>query len=164
MPRVLAVTQTPRVLARNSTVLAGRDGIELLTCSTPDELRDLVAVEQPDVLVIDGDLKPEGGYSVLHDLREHDELAGRTTPPALVLLGRPDDRWLANWAGADEHLVKPFDPFLLADRVAALAERGPKPSRTRGEFGGEPLADDIPPELDHPDVPVIHGEPAGGIR
>ena len=163
MPRVVAVTQTPRVLARISTVLAERDGIELVTCATPDELLALLAQERADVLVIDGDLRPEGGYSLLHTIREQDELAGQTTPPALVLVGRPDDRWLANWAGADEALVKPVDPFLLADRVAALALRGNKPSRTRGQFGSRPLADDIPSELDHPDAPVIHGQPGRGI-
>jgi len=56
-----------------------------------------------------------GAFAVAKDLRG----AAEPFPGAIVLiLARRQDTWLAKWSGADAWLVKPVDPFRLADIVA----------------------------------------------
>ena len=41
-------------------------------------------------------------------------------PPVLVLIGRADDRWLADWSRADASVPHPIDPLRLRDAVNGL--------------------------------------------
>jgi hypothetical protein len=41
-------------------------------------------------------------------------------PPALVLVGRPQDNWLATWSRADGAVSHPLDPIELAEAVLRL--------------------------------------------
>ncbi len=41
-------------------------------------------------------------------------------PPIVVLTGRADDRWLADWSRADGVVGHPIDPFALAETVVGL--------------------------------------------
>lgn len=82
--------------------------------------RLLVDREDFDVLVVDGDLQPRGGYALLYDLRMDAELSGRPATPALVLYERDEDIWLARWAGASAWERKPVDPFRVAEVAREL--------------------------------------------
>lgn len=73
-----------------------------------------------DVIVIDGDLRPRGGFAILYDLRQQAALEGFTPLPSLVMVERSQDAWLADWAGANATLIKPVDPFELSRRVKEL--------------------------------------------
>lgn len=69
-----------------------------------------------DVAVLDAESWPTGGMGISRQLR--DEMVD---PPATVLLvARPDDRWLAAWSRADRVLAHPIDPFVLTDAVVDL--------------------------------------------
>jgi hypothetical protein len=41
-------------------------------------------------------------------------------PPILVLVGRPQDAWLATWSRADAAVPHPIDPMRLAELVISL--------------------------------------------
>jgi hypothetical protein len=41
-------------------------------------------------------------------------------PPILVLIGRPQDAWLATWSRAEAAVPHPIDPVRLAEAVTAL--------------------------------------------
>jgi hypothetical protein len=41
-------------------------------------------------------------------------------PPVLLVIGRPDDQWLATWSRADAVTAHPIDPVALARELAAL--------------------------------------------
>lgn len=123
--RVLVVSesQVERLRAVSALQLhADERSIEVTEASSAEELRQRVLHdgERFDVLVVDGDLQPRGGYASLYDLRSHGELAGTPAVPALVLASREQDAWLTQWAGANDLLLKPVDPFELARRVIAL--------------------------------------------
>ncbi|MBB5916432.1 DNA-binding response OmpR family regulator [Nocardia transvalensis] len=80
-----------------------------------------VVVEQMDaggidLAILDGESAPTGGLGVAKQLR--DELD--TCPPILVITGRPDDAWLANWSRADGSISHPIDPFQLTEAVTTL--------------------------------------------
>jgi hypothetical protein len=44
-------------------------------------------------------------------------------PPMLVLIGRPQDAWLATWSRADAVVAHPIDPLVLAEASATLLRR-----------------------------------------
>jgi hypothetical protein len=41
-------------------------------------------------------------------------------PPALLIIGRADDGWLATWSRADAVTSHPIDPVALARELATL--------------------------------------------
>lgn len=69
-----------------------------------------------DLAVLDGEATPCGGIGLAKQLK--DELLQYL--PIVVLVGRPDDAWLASWARADAVLSHPVDPFELRAEVLPL--------------------------------------------
>ncbi len=68
-----------------------------------------------DLAVLDGEAVP-GGMGLARQLK--DEIP--RCPPLLVLIGRPDDAWLATWSRADGAVAHPIDPVALPAAVARL--------------------------------------------
>jgi DNA-binding NarL/FixJ family response regulator len=118
--RVLIVSEHQVERARAASMLRPRQDVEVVEAASADEAKRLLVTTDFDVLVVDGDLAPQGGFSALYELHQHAEQQGTTTPPAVVLTARPEDRWLADWARAEATSPKPVDPFDLARTVDAL--------------------------------------------
>lgn len=69
--------------------------------------------------VLDGEATPVGGIGLAKQLRDEID----PCPPLLLLLGRPDDAWLASWSRADAAVPHPVDPFRLAEVAVPLLRR-----------------------------------------
>lgn len=69
-----------------------------------------------DLAILDGEATPTGGMGIAKQLK--DELS--FCPPILVLTGRPDDAWLANWSRAEAAVSHPLDPIVLGRTVLSL--------------------------------------------
>ena len=69
-----------------------------------------------DLAILDGEAWPAGGMGICRQLQ--DEV--RDPPPVLVLVGRPEDLWLASWSLADAVVSRPIDPPTLVERAVAL--------------------------------------------
>ncbi len=69
-----------------------------------------------DLAILDGEATPTGGMGIAKQLK--DELT--TCPPIVVLTGRRDDAWLANWSRAEASVPHPLDPILLGRTVLGL--------------------------------------------
>jgi DNA-binding response OmpR family regulator len=95
--------------------------------------------ERPDAIVADEIASRAGAFSLARDLR------GAVEPyrgPIVIVLERKHDAWLARWSGADAWLVRPVDPFELADRLVELIESyrarsAARPGERPGEQPGE---------------------------
>ena len=72
-----------------------------------------------DVVVLDGEAVPAGGMGICRQIKDEIYRA----PPVLVLMGRPQDAWLATWSRADAVVSHPLDPVEVADAVAALMRK-----------------------------------------
>lgn len=120
--RVLVVVPDPSERSRVTSMLRVRGDVELVEVETGAQTKRLLATEEFDVLVLDGALSPQGGFSLLYELHQADDLADERTPPAIVLTDRDDDRWLAGWSRAEATARKPVDPFELAALVRRLGE------------------------------------------
>lgn len=83
-----------------------------------------VVIEQLDVArasgialaILDGEAAPAGGIGIAKQVK--DEIAD--APPVVVLVGRPQDGWLATWSRADAAVPHPIDPLELARTVVGL--------------------------------------------
>lgn len=69
-----------------------------------------------DLAIFDGEAVPAGGMGIAKQLK--DELY--RCPPIVVLLGRPQDAWLATWSRAEAAVAHPIDPIALAEAVVGL--------------------------------------------
>jgi DNA-binding response OmpR family regulator len=76
----------------------------------------LLDAGRADVLVLDGESQPAGGMGVCRQAK--DEI--HNCPPVLLIIGRPDDGWLATWSRADAVISHPIDPMELARELAGL--------------------------------------------
>ena len=69
-----------------------------------------------DLLILDGEAAPAGGLGICRQLK--DEIY--QCPPILVLVGRPQDAWLATWSRADGVVSHPLDAVALAQVATRL--------------------------------------------
>ena len=60
-----------------------------------------------------------GGMGVCRQIK--DEIF--RCPPVLLLIGRPQDAWLATWSRADAAVTLPVDPVEFAAALASLLRR-----------------------------------------
>ncbi len=72
-----------------------------------------------DLLILDGEAVPAGGMGICRQLK--DEVY--KCPPILVLVGRPQDAWLATWSRADGVVAHPLDAVTLVNVAAKLLRR-----------------------------------------
>jgi DNA-binding response OmpR family regulator len=98
--RVLIVSEVPAERLRAASALALRSDVEVVECGSGEEARRFVIDgedDEFDVLVVDGDLQPRGGFALLYDLREKFTLDDRPLPASVVLTARAQDRFLVSW-------------------------------------------------------------------
>jgi CheY-like chemotaxis protein len=85
-------------------------------CATAAAVIEAVETGEFDLLILDGEAARVGGLGLCRQLKN--EIFG--CPPVLVLIGRPQDGWLAAWSQADLAVPHPLDPIALAEAVAEL--------------------------------------------
>ena len=90
--------------------------VEFLECATQPAVLKALDEGGIDVCVLDGEAVPAGGMGVCRQIK--DEIF--RCPPVLLLIGRPQDAWLATWSRADAVVTHPVDPAALADSLAGL--------------------------------------------
>ncbi|WP_377272004.1 hypothetical protein [Peterkaempfera sp. SMS 1(5)a] len=90
--------------------------LEYLECATAPAVVRALDAGGIDLCVLDGEAVPSGGMGLCRQLK--DEIYG--CPPVLVLIGRPQDAWLAAWSRADAAVSHPVDPVALSGAAAEL--------------------------------------------
>ncbi|MFD3930510.1 hypothetical protein [Streptomyces sp. NPDC058614] len=93
--------------------------VEFIECATPAAVLTELDKGGIDVCVLDGEAVPMGGMGVCRQIK--DEIFN--CPPVLVLIGRPQDAWLATWSRADAAVTLPVDPVEFAAALASLLRR-----------------------------------------
>jgi DNA-binding response OmpR family regulator len=98
-----------------------REGLAVLTAADGAEGLARIAADAPDLVLLDVNLPDTDGWSILRRLRQ-----GEGAETAVIMLtGRSDvpDRLLGLDLGADDYIVKPFDPNEVVARVKAVLRR-----------------------------------------
>src|SRR5437588_5521091 len=99
------------------------NGYRLIEARDGDEAVALARTAQPDLILLDMMMPGRSGIDVLGELRRDPKLG---TTPVIMLTARAqaEDREIAEHAGADFFLTKPFSPLELADVVDKLLSNG----------------------------------------
>jgi type II secretory ATPase GspE/PulE/Tfp pilus assembly ATPase PilB-like protein/ActR/RegA family two-component response regulator len=120
-PRVLVTDDEPitRMLVK---LLLEREHFEVLEAVNGRQAIEMASRERPDLMLIDLNMPEVDGYEAIARLRRDFSLA---TLPIIVLTAEEGDgverRVLQ--LGADDYIVKPFDPAVLLSRVNAVFRR-----------------------------------------
>lgn len=118
---ILAVDDMPENRELISRLLS-RAGHTVISAVSGEEALELLETRGVDVVLLDLMMPGIGGAEVLRRMKEHEEL--RATP-VIMISGRQDMDQIISCiqAGADDYLLKPFNPVLLQARISAGIER-----------------------------------------
>ena len=98
-------------------------GHQVLTYADGDRLEDKLALELPDVLLLDVVMPKRNGYEILRRLKKDERT--RHTPVVLVTCRNQDsDRLWGKRQGADEYVTKPFTAAELLTVVTRFTTAG----------------------------------------
>jgi DNA-binding response OmpR family regulator len=90
--------------------------VEYVECATEAMVVRRLEEGGVDLAILDGEAVPAGGMGVAKRLKTEIYQA----PPVLLLIGRPQDAWLATWSEAEAVVPHPIDPVVLAEKAALL--------------------------------------------
>jgi two-component system KDP operon response regulator KdpE len=118
MSRILVIDDELSIRRMLQVLLEGA-GHTMIAAGDASHGLHALALEKPELLVLDLGLPDMDGIEVLRQLREWSSV------PVLILSARPDpaDKVSALDLGADDYLTKPFDAPELLARLRALLRR-----------------------------------------
>ncbi|MBO0882386.1 MAG: hypothetical protein J2P17_19035 [Mycobacterium sp.] len=111
-----AKTREAVMLALGKQVHPDLPELSYIEVATPAMVIQQVDAGGIDLAILDGEATPAGGMGIAKQLK--DEVS--PCPPIVVLTGRPDDAWLANWSRAEAAVPHPVDPMRLSRTVLGL--------------------------------------------
>ena len=122
--RVLVVDDDPHISELISLYL-NKEGYETIEARTGREAIEMFARYGPQLVMLDIMLPEQDGYQVCAELRRISRV------PVIMLTARGEtfDKVLGLELGADDYIVKPFDPKELVARVKAVLRRSEKPEQ-----------------------------------
>lgn len=102
-----------------------RDGYRVVAAYDGRQALEVAQRERPSLLVLDLMLPEMSGWEVMRSLRKTSEA------PVIMLTARddPTDKVVGLELGADDYVVKPFDPKELLARVRAVLRRARPPEQ-----------------------------------
>src|SRR2546427_6223803 len=123
---VLVVEDEQSILNMLATELETQ-GFAVIRAVNGEEALHLVDKTPPDIVVLDVRLRGISGLQVLRRIRLH----GDTPTILMSLKGTEADVVKGLRAGADDYVVKPFNPAELTARIRAVLRRRSGPRQTR---------------------------------
>lgn len=97
-----------------------RNGFEVLETDNGEEGLEIVEREEPDIVILDVMLPGIDGFEVCKRVREKQESIGIIM---LTAKGQEMDKIIGLEYGADDYMVKPFNPMELLLRIKAILRR-----------------------------------------
>jgi DNA-binding response OmpR family regulator len=135
--RVLVVDDDPDIVKLLEHFLAAK-GREVLSATSGAQALELLAREEPDLVILDVLMPEMDGWQVLCKIRELSRV------PVIMLTGvnTPTDTAKGLLAGADDYITKPFDLGELEARITAVMRRCRPPAQPTVLQAGELIIDD----------------------
>jgi DNA-binding response OmpR family regulator len=123
-PHVLLIEDEPNI-AEAIRFLLSRDGLRVSHVAEGTAALILLAQDPPDLVILDHMLPGMSGLEILTAIRADPDIRAL---PVMMLTARGRDREMAERAGADRFMTKPFsNTEILSEVRAMLAERRQTP-------------------------------------
>ena len=153
MPRILIAADARWVVDDVAAAVSGPD-TDIVQLDNGPAVLPWLAEEDCDLVVLDMQIGNMGGIAVCQEMRLEEEAGRMDRVPALILLDRRADVFLARRVDAEGWLVKPLDPIRLRRSIAALLGGGtyydgsfaPSPILVAGSHTHAPEPDQGPAE------------------
>lgn len=115
---ILVVDDDPEILALLDRYLSAHN-FAVVTAGSGAQLREALARQRPDLMLLDLGLPDEDGLSLLNHIRT------RWSGPVIVISGRGEtvERVVGLELGADDYVSKPFDFRELLARIRSVLRR-----------------------------------------
>ena len=99
-----------------------KNGFMVIAANNSDELTKKLKSQRLDLILLDVMLGDENGISICREIRETNNI------PIIIISALSDDqnRLSGFEVGADDYIVKPFNPQILLAKVKAILKRGTK--------------------------------------
>ena len=99
-----------------------KNGFMVIAANNADELTEKLKSQRVDLILLDVMLGDENGISICREIRETNNI------PIIIVsaLSADQDRLSGFEVGADDYIVKPFNPQILLAKVKAILNRGTK--------------------------------------
>ncbi len=122
--KVLVVDDDKAILTMLHKALK-RNGIENDLAISGEAALELLEVNQYDLILLDINMRGINGFEVIQRIR-----AKGLTTPIMVVSGRKEDQdaLYGLEIGADDYIIKPFNPVTLVAKAKALIRRSHEPS------------------------------------
>jgi two-component system, OmpR family, response regulator len=115
----ILVIDDDREIRSSLSEYLGRHGFRTSAAAHGKEMERLLATTTVDLIVLDVMLPGEDGFSICRRLRETSRI------PVILLTARAEttDRIVGLELGADDYVIKPFDPRELIARIRSVLRR-----------------------------------------
>lgn len=119
LPALVLIVDDDKRLSDLLQRFLGENGFQTVAVHSADAAREKLEAIAFDILIVDVMMPGESGIDLVRSLRNEQDV------PILFLtaLGETDDRIAGLEAGADDYLVKPFDPRELVLRLRTILRR-----------------------------------------
>ena len=99
-----------------------KNGFMVIAANNANELTEKLKSQRVDLILLDVMLGDENGISICREIRETNNI------PIIIVsaLSADQDRLSGFEVGADDYIVKPFNPQILLAKVKAILKRGTK--------------------------------------
>ena len=117
--RVLAIDDDTDVL-RLLQIKLGKDGHDVTTAGDGSTAAQILEQDRVELVVLEVELSGMSGLEVVRAVK------AQPAPPLVIVLshrGSDDDIAAGLAAGADDYLLKPFSPRVLAERIRVATIR-----------------------------------------
>ncbi len=108
-----------RTLLKQSLYQLEKKGVKLLTAETGQDSLRLLDAEHPDLIFLDLMMPGLNGFDVCRLIKSDVHLRN-TYIVILTARSQSVDKLMGNIVGADEYIVKPFDPEMIARRAQQI--------------------------------------------
>jgi DNA-binding response OmpR family regulator len=117
-PLILVVDDEPQMVGIVTFALESQ-GFDVLRAYDGEQALQMVAQTRPDLIVLDVMMPKMDGFEVCQQVRQ------KTSIPVLLLTARSEDEDVIRGLelGADDYVMKPFNPRAMALRAQAILRR-----------------------------------------
>lgn len=114
MSKVLVVDDDRTMVSLLKTLLQ-LDGYEVVLAGTAQSFWERLEENQPDLILLDVYLQDEDGFELVEELRARSDASVAQLP--VIMTSGMEVSSRCRDAGADDFLLKPYDPEQLLDKI-----------------------------------------------